>query len=104
MAAAMLLRDMLLGRENPYQSLLSPSRAMAALPLLRNAGSAALGLLTPTVPRCPHLGCALRWNPLEYSWDCPCHGSRFDREGRLMDNPATGDLQHPPKPPSEGRR
>ena len=104
MAAAMLLRDMLLGRENPYQSLLSPSRAMAALPLLRNAGASALGLMTPTVPRCPHLGCALRWNPLEYSWDCPCHGSRFDREGRLMDNPATGDLPHPPKPPSEGRR
>ena len=98
MAAAVLLRDMLLGRENPYQSLLSPSRAMAALPLLRNAGSSALGLLTPTVPRCPHLGCALKWNALEHSWDCPCHGSRFDREGQLMDNPATGDLQHPPKP------
>ena len=98
MASALLLRDMLLGRENPYQSLLSPSRAMAAMPLLRNAGSSALGLLTPTVPRCPHLGCALKWNALEHSWDCPCHGSRFDREGRLMDNPATGDLPHPPKP------
>ena len=98
MAAAMLLRDMLLGRESPYQPLLSPSRAMPLLPLARNAGAAALGLLTPTVPRCPHLGCALKWNPLEYSWDCPCHGSRFDREGRLLDNPATGDLPHPPKP------
>ena len=97
MAAAVLLRDMLLGRENPYQSLLSPSRAMAALPLLRNAGSSALGLLTPTVPRCPHLGCALKWNALEHSWDCPCHGSRFNREGQLMDKPATGDLPQPPR-------
>ena len=98
MAAAMLLRDMLLGRESPYQPLLSPSRAMPLLPLARNAGSSALGLLTPTVPRCPHLGCVLKWNALEHSWDCPCHGSRFDREGRLLDNPATGDLPHPPKP------
>ncbi|MGN0745274.1 MAG: FAD-dependent oxidoreductase [Aristaeellaceae bacterium] len=102
MASAMLLRDMLLRRDSPYEALLSPSRAMAALPLLRNAGSSALGLLTPTVPRCPHLGCALRWNPLEHSWDCPCHGSRFDREGHLMDNPATGDLPRPPRPHAGG--
>lgn len=38
--------------------------------------------------RCPHLGCQLEWNPEERSWDCPCHGSRFDYQGRLIDNPA----------------
>lgn len=38
--------------------------------------------------RCPHLGCRLEWNPDEKSWDCPCHGSRFDYLGRLIDNPA----------------
>lgn len=38
--------------------------------------------------RCPHLGCELRWNPEEKTWDCPCHGSRFDYRGRLLDTPA----------------
>lgn len=38
--------------------------------------------------RCPHMGCELTWNPDEKSWDCPCHGSRFDIDGKLLDNPA----------------
>jgi Rieske Fe-S protein len=44
--------------------------------------------------RCPHLGCQLEWNPNEKSWDCPCHGSRFDYKGNLIDNPAQEDLCH----------
>ena len=44
--------------------------------------------------RCPHLGCQLEWNPEEKSWDCPCHGSRFDYRGNLIDGPAQEDLQH----------
>lgn len=39
-------------------------------------------------PRCPHLGCELTWNGDEATWDCPCHGSRFDVRGRLLDGPA----------------
>lgn len=46
--------------------------------------------LVPT--GCPHLGCQLEWNPDEKSWDCPCHGSRFDYKGRLLDAPANEDL------------
>ena len=42
--------------------------------------------------RCPHLGCQLEWNPDELSWDCPCHGSRFDYKGNLIDNPAQENL------------
>ncbi len=38
--------------------------------------------------RCPHMGCELLWNPDEKSFDCPCHGSRFDYDGHLIDNPA----------------
>ena len=41
--------------------------------------------------RCPHMGCELAWNPDEKSWDCPCHGSRFNVDGRLFDNPAKRD-------------
>ena len=43
--------------------------------------------------RCPHLGCELTWNPDEKSWDCPCHGSRFDVAGNLLDNPAKRGLK-----------
>lgn len=43
--------------------------------------------------KCPHLGCQLEWNPDEKSWDCPCHGSRFDYRGRLIDNPAQSGLE-----------
>ncbi len=48
--------------------------------------------LTPVELRCPHLGCQLEWNPDERSWDCPCHGSRFDRFGNLISGPAQEDL------------
>lgn len=42
---------------------------------------------------CPHMGCALSWNKDELSWDCRCHGSRFDTDGKLLNNPATENLE-----------
>lgn len=50
------------------------------------------GKLYPVDLRCPHLGCQLEWNPDELSWDCPCHGSRFDRYGELISGPAQTGL------------
>ena len=38
------------------------------------------------------MGCELTWNPDEQSWDCPCHGSRFAADGRVLDNPAQKGL------------
>lgn len=91
MAAALLLADLVQGRENPYTELFNPSRSVLRPQLAVNAWESVLGLLTPTVPRCPHMGCALKYNAQEHSWDCPCHGSRFGEDGGLIDNPATDD-------------
>lgn len=43
-------------------------------------------------PYCTHLGCLLTWNNLERTWDCSCHGSRFERNGRVLHGPATNDM------------
>jgi len=94
MAAAILLTDLARGRNNPWAEVFSPSRSMLRTQLLVNGVESTLNLLTPTVPRCPHLGCALKWNKAEHSWDCPCHGSRFGADGRLLDGPATGPLKN----------
>lgn len=93
MAAAMVLRDLILEREDPWAVSVSPSRSVLHPQLLFNAVESTLGLLRPTAPRCPHMGCALRWNGEEGTWDCPCHGSRFDRHGTVLDGPANGDKE-----------
>lgn len=93
MTAAMLLSDMVLEKENPYAEVFQPSRNMMKPQLLLNGCEAVVNLFSISKKRCPHLGCALKWNREEHSWDCPCHGSRFDAEGGLIDNPANGDLK-----------
>ncbi len=94
MVAAMLLTGHLTGKPDPCAAVFSPSRPLRPLPLLANAISSTLNLLTPRIRRCTHLGCALRWNALEHSWDCPCHGSRFDAQGAVLENPA---MRHLPR-------
>ncbi|MBQ4578293.1 MAG: FAD-dependent oxidoreductase [Clostridia bacterium] len=93
MAAAMVLEALIAGKDHPCRELLDPARSILHPQLASNLLESAVNLLRPTAPRCPHLGCALRWNAAERSWDCPCHGSRFDEAGRLLDGPATADKQ-----------
>ena len=58
------------------------------------------GILHECSAVCPHLGCLVEWNHNESTWDCPCHGSRFDKQGHVLNGPANCDLTsvHEPSP------
>ena len=51
------------------------------------------GKVTAVSATCPHLGCIVNWNSAEKSWDCPCHGGRFTCDGKIIQSPATKDLE-----------
>ena len=51
------------------------------------------GILHAVSAVCPHLGCIVNWNDGEKSWDCPCHGSRFSCDGKILDSPAVKELE-----------
>jgi glycine/D-amino acid oxidase-like deaminating enzyme/nitrite reductase/ring-hydroxylating ferredoxin subunit len=54
------------------------------------------GLLRQVSAVCPHMKCLVRWNQLDESWDCPCHGSRFTPSGKVITGPAVSDLEDVP--------
>lgn len=91
MVSAMLLTDLIQGKQNEYAGIFSPSRSILKPQLLFNCAETTANFLIPTTKRCPHLGCALKYNREEHSWDCSCHGSRFSESGEVLDNPANGD-------------
>lgn len=98
MVAAILISNHIAGisqiRKNPF----SPQRLLiraAIVPFMKDIKESTIGLckglFSGKAHRCPHMGCRLEWNEDEESWDCPCHGSRFDCHGELLDNPAQID-------------
>lgn len=99
--AASIVTDEILGRANEWADVYKANRftpAKSAKDFLKeNADVAAryTEYLHPpaeapaTLSRvCTHLGCLVHWNPYEHSWDCPCHGSRFDPSGEVIEGPA----------------
>lgn len=90
MSSAIVLKDLITKGESQYQKLFSPSRAITHPQLLVNLSSAVGNILRPG-RRCTHMGCSLRWNAEERSWDCPCHGSRYSENGIVLENPAKKD-------------
>lgn len=102
MVAAILLRDLILERDNPWEGVFTPKRFSSVdIPFLCKEGGHSVKGLTRQLlasqnpekpPVCPHMGCQLEWNPEEESWDCPCHGSRFDKQGTLLNGPAQTSL------------
>ena len=94
MVAARLLANALTGERLPdWADIFDPARCFLKPRLVVNGFESVKGLLTPTAPRCPHLGCALHYTEAEQAWECSCHGSRFDKNGTLLDGPATKGLQ-----------
>ena len=68
--------------------------------LYRDAG----GDLRAVSAVCPHMGCPLGWNPVDRTWDCACHGSRFAADGAMVHGPAVGPLSTIALPADGGRR
>jgi Rieske Fe-S protein len=66
-------------------------KGLTKLACYRDAG----GVLHQFSAICPHLKCVVTWNDLEKSWDCPCHGSRFDATGKVINGPANSNLAMP---------
>lgn len=93
MVGATLLRDIICGVENSYVEIFSPQRDFIGANLALNSLETAVSFITPTTKRCSHLGCALKYNRTEHTWDCPCHGSRFSENGRVIESPANKSIR-----------
>lgn len=93
MVGANIITDILNGRDNEDAFAFKTSRRILRTKLFENLGVSILNMIKPTTKRCPHLGCALVYNKKEHSWDCQCHGSRFEKDGKLINNPAINDAK-----------
>ena len=98
MVAAMIISDAICEIENPFAYVFTPQRFLFRagwknflIDMWESVLGLGSGLFVKKENCCTHMGCALKWNEEEESWDCPCHGSRYSNEGRLIDNPAQND-------------
>lgn len=98
MISAMIISDLVMGQKNPYAAVFSPQRLLVRagakkflVDMWESIVGIGSGVFAKKNQKCTHMGCALHWNEEEESWDCPCHGSRFTKDGELVDNPAQED-------------
>lgn len=92
MAAAKIITNAIIGKPDKFADVFNPSRSMLSKQLFSNIGITLGNFVIPTTKRCSHLGCSLKYNKDEHSWDCMCHGSRFEENGDIIDNPATRNI------------
>lgn len=99
MVSAMILSSKICEEKSMYEKTFSPQRFLFRagiknflIDLLESIKGLSKGLFSRKEKRCSHMGCKLEWNNEEDSFDCPCHGSRYSKDGNLLDNPAQMDL------------
>ncbi len=97
MAASRILSDLITGRDNPCAGVFDPHRMEIRAAAKKfvidigvSAGQLTAGLFTEADRRCPHLGCKLH-EAGDGTWECRCHGSKFDADGTRLQGPATRD-------------
>ena len=93
MLAAHIICDLINGRDNRYAKLFSPQRKLVFKPLLKNAISAIKELISLNPKRCKHLGCSLHYNNLDQTYECRCHGSKYDKGGNIIDTPTQNNIK-----------
>ena len=99
-AAAQIITDQITGQKNQAIELYAPDRTGFGTLLIQALKTTGFvlkeftgGHLTRTdAPICTHMGCRTRWNNSDETWDCPCHGSRFRKDGSVLEGPATRPL------------
>lgn len=99
--AANLITDKIMGRKNPYEEIFNSTRLEPIKNreemknMLKEAGKS---MIMPHLKGekdkkyCAHLGCEVSWNEVTKTWDCPCHGSRYEQDGTLIEGPSVHDL------------
>lgn len=98
--AANIIVDKILGKENKYEEIFRSSRLEPIKNkdemknMIKETTESFVGkrIKGEKCPTCTHLGCKTTWNELEKTWDCPCHGSRFDERGNVIEGPAVKNL------------
>jgi len=112
-AAAMILTDMIIGKDNPWTEVYDPSRSGQVSQFYMEDISGIepgqgniiekgkekvgvyldpQGVLYTLNPACRHMGCTVSWNDAEKTWDCPCHGSRYNSTGDVIHSPSVYGL------------
>lgn len=89
MVAAKIFADKIVGRENPWADFYSPWRTGKIISMAVEKATDTLKSLVKGKHLCPHMGCGLVFNEFDQTYDCPCHGSRFDHDGQILWGPAT---------------
>lgn len=92
MASSFILADMI--EWNQEYKFVNPSRIIINKQLLKNVKKSLINLLKFKTPKCKHLGCSLKYNEDEKTWECPCHGTRYNLNGKVIDGPSKKNLSN----------
>ena len=94
MIASSIIKDLITGNTNKYAKLYRLNRRLPIGKFSINIIEILLNFLNPKIKRCSHLGCALIYNEIEDSYECMCHGSKYDKNGIILYNPANKNKSH----------